>query len=136
VFRARGVSQDLDLPKLKEEGMTKLHKAMRIGAAAAMLALGLAAAATAQEGKVQAAGKEQSEKAKNLPSALAKALSRPANVATTQWADGTVAANLEGTFMNVWIAHVNADGSLSHACVNSAEQAVAALAGEGGLEVK
>lgn len=119
--------------------MTKLHKAMRIGTAAAILALGLAAAATAQEGKVQAAQKDpaaQSEKGKGLPSVLAKALSRPANVATTQWADGTVSADLAGTFMNVWIAHVNADGTLSHTCVNTAAGAEAALAGQGGLEVK
>ncbi len=120
--------------------MTKKHKAsVRIGAVAAALALCLAATATAQEGKVQAAQKNpagQSEKAKNLPSALAKALSRPANPLTTQWADGTVAADLSGTYMNVWIARVNADGSLSHACVNSAQGAVDALQGPAAAEVK
>lgn len=124
--------------------MTKMHEAgVRIGAVAAALALGLALSATAQEGKVQVAQKDpaaQSEKAKNLPSALAKALSRPANVATTQWADGTVAADLAGTYMNVWIARVNADGSLSHACVTSAEGAADALdlngGGQAGVEVK
>lgn len=119
--------------------MTKKHKAsVRIGAVTAALVLGLAVAATAQEGSIQGAKAPapQSEKAKNLPSALAKALSRPANVVTTQWADGTVAANLAGTYMNVWIAHVNADGSLSQACVNSADAAVEALAGQAGAEVK
>ena len=118
--------------------MTKLHKVLRIGTAASLV-LCLASAAMAQEGRVQAAQKDpaaQPEKAKCLPSFLLKALSRPANVATTEWVDGTVSADLGGTYMNVWIAYVNADGTLSHACVNSAAQAEAALAGQGGLEVK
>jgi hypothetical protein len=119
--------------------MTKKHKAsVRIGAVAAALVLGLAVSATAQEGSIQGAKTPaaQSEKAKNLPSALAKALSRPAILATTQWADGTVAADLAGTYLNVWIAHVAPDGSLSHACVTSADQAVDALNGQSGVEVK
>jgi hypothetical protein len=126
--------------------MTSKHKAgVRTGAIATALALGLAIAATAgegpREGRIKAVQQQQdqaarSEKARSLPSALAKALSRPQNVATTQWADGTVAADLAGTYMNVWIARVNADGSLSHACVNSADAAVQALAGQAGAEVK
>ncbi len=121
---------------------TKHSTGVRTGVIAAALALGLAITATAQEGpregKVQAAKNPapQSEKARNLPSALAKALSRPANPLTTQWADGTVAADLSGTYMNVWIARVNADGSLSHACVNSAQGAVDALQGPSAAEVK
>jgi hypothetical protein len=119
--------------------MTKKYKAsVRIGTVAAALVLGMAVNAMAQEGKVQGAKTPaaQSEKAKNLPSALAKALSRPANVATTEWADGTVAADLSGTYLNVWIARLNGDGSVSHACVTSADAAVEALEGQAGAEVK
>jgi hypothetical protein len=123
---------------------TQQKARVRTGAIATVLALGLALAATAEEGRegrIQAAQQEpaaRSEKARSLPSALARALSRPANVATTQWADGTVAADLQGTFLNVWIARVNADGSFSHACVNSAQQAADALnpGGQPAAEVK
>jgi hypothetical protein len=104
------------------------------GRSAAAIALGLvlAAGAAAVEGK---AGKP--DKAPQVPSALAKALNRnPQNVTLTQWADGTVAADLGGQYMNVWIARVNADGSLSQACVTSADEASNALAGQPTLEVK
>lgn len=74
--------------------------------------------------------------AKQLPRSLAQALRRePLRLATTQWPDGTVAADLGGGYLNVWIARVNPDGTVSHACVTSPAEAEAALAGSA-VEVK
>jgi hypothetical protein len=130
----------------EEKATHRLHLAAI--AAAALLTCGLpgiAAAAPAGQGAVQkappAAQSEPGAKAaapdKKLPAGLAQALRRePASLATTAWADGTVAVDLGGTYMNVWIARVNADGSLSQACVTSADEAANALAGAPALEVK
>jgi hypothetical protein len=123
------------------------HRLQAVVAAAALLACGLpgvAAAAPAKQGTIQKAPaapqaepSAKTEAGKNLPAGLAHALRRdPASLATTQWADGTVIADLSGTYMNVWIARVNSDGSLSHACVTTADEAANALSGQPALEVK
>lgn len=55
---------------------------------------------------------------------------------TTQFADGTVSLSLGGQFLNVAVVTTNADGSLSQACVNSLDEANAAIAGTPALEEK
>jgi hypothetical protein len=135
-----------------ERSTHRLHLAAVTAAALLTCGLpGVAAAAPAKQGTIQKApaapqaepGAPQAEPSakteagKQLPAGLAHALRRdPASIATTQWADGTVIADLSGTYMNVWIARVNPDGSLSHACVTNADEAANALSGQPALEVK
>jgi len=45
-------------------------------------------------------------------------------VAITEFADGTVSADLRQNFMNMSIARINPDGSTSSACVESIDQAL------------
>jgi hypothetical protein len=45
-------------------------------------------------------------------------------VAITEFADGTVSADLGQNFMNMSIARINPDGSTSSACVESIDQAL------------
>lgn len=45
-------------------------------------------------------------------------------VAITEFADGTVSADLGQNFMNMSIARINPDGSTSSACVESIDQAI------------
>lgn len=45
------------------------------------------------------------------------------NVQATQYADGTVSVSLQGAYMNYALVRVNADGSMSQACVDDAATA-------------
>ncbi|MEA2599812.1 MAG: hypothetical protein QOF89_804 [Acidobacteriota bacterium] len=60
------------------------------------------------------------------PTFMAKAASGDPQVTT--FADGTMSAVLPADFLNVWRVQINADGSLSQACVDGANAANANLA--------
>jgi hypothetical protein len=59
--------------------------------------------------------------------ALAKALKAVAapvmghEVQVTEHADGMLSAQLSADFLNIWVATLNPDGSLSHVCIDGAQ---------------
>jgi hypothetical protein len=49
-------------------------------------------------------------------------------------AEGAISADLQGGFQNVWLARLDAQGEVQHACVDSMSGALAFLNSTGGLE--
>jgi hypothetical protein len=72
--------------------------------------------------------------AQALSKAFGPMLNRSAqSVQVTQFPDGTLSVKLGTEYLNVWLAAVTADGSLTQACIDNSNAAGAQL---GGLEVK
>lgn len=95
-------------------------------AQAAPAPAGLTAFVDAKTGKLR---QPTPEEARQLAASM-PFLSRAAeNVQVTQFQDGTLSADLSGTFLNVWVARVNPDGSVSQGCADSAAGANAMLSG-------
>jgi hypothetical protein len=127
--------------------MTKMQrKGVRIAALAlvAALALGLAAAPAMAGGAkapnglqvaIDATGKIRQPTAaesRALAGQLSSQLTAKSAPQLTQWADGTLSMVLTEEYLNVWIVGLNADGSVSPACVDgynagSAQPAAPAL---------
>lgn len=91
---------------------------------AAPASAGLTAFVDAKTGKLR---QPTPEEARQLAASM-PFLSRAAeNVQVTQFQDGTLSADLSGTFLNVWVARVNPDGSVSQGCADSPAGAQAML---------
>jgi hypothetical protein len=58
------------------------------------------------------------------------------SVQVTQFPDGTLSATLGTDYLNVWLAAVTANGSLTQACIDNSNASNAAGAQLGGLEEK
>ncbi|HSN85635.1 MAG TPA: hypothetical protein VL025_02705, partial [Thermoanaerobaculia bacterium] len=132
--------------------MRKMVKSA-VQATAVVLALGLAATASAGENAApkKVVKKTQVEVAKPggagfvagvdpvtgkprqpLPAdfkALSEAMTQmfaaaPTSVTVTEYADGSISADLGETFMNMTLIRINPDGTSSEACVESLDQAL------------
>jgi hypothetical protein len=70
------------------------------------------------------------EEAKQLVAGMSKMFARTITAeAVTQHSNGMVSVNLAGSFLNVYLARINADGSVGQACVDNADAAVAFFQG-------
>ena len=67
---------------------------------------------------------------RSFKSMFGSSLSAAAQPATV-WPDGTVALALTDEYLNIWVARINPDGSVSHGCVDGPDQANAFIAGGG-----
>jgi hypothetical protein len=111
-------------------------KVFAVLAVAAVIALGLAAPATAADqkaprGGLQAAIDPATHQLRQPTAAEVAALSAQSMLMTksagepeiTSYADGTISAVLTADFLNVWLAAAGADGSLNQICVDGADAA-------------
>ena len=72
------------------------------------------------------------QEAKMMSDRLKAFLDRsPVGLQAQESADGTLSMNLQGGFLNVWVASVGADGSVANSCVTDAAAAQAILSGQG-----
>ena len=91
-------------------------------------AAGVQVAIDPQTGKIrQPTPEERRALDEGFRSMFGKSLTSTAQSVT--WPDGTAALEVGEEFTNVWVARINPDGSVSHACVDSAEAANAFVAG-------
>lgn len=65
---------------------------------------------------------------RSFKSMFGSSLSAAAQPATV-WPDGTVALALTDEYLNIWVARINPDGSMTHGCVDDPDQANAFIAG-------
>jgi hypothetical protein len=95
------------------------------------------AASNGMQVQIDASGKLRqptAAEAQALSSAFGVMLNRSAqSVQVTQFPDGTLSATLGSDYLNVWLAAVTANGSLTQACIDNSNAAGAQL---GGLEEK
>jgi hypothetical protein len=123
--------------------MKKTQKKARLlaafGAAALLTGASVAAAGEGMQAAVDAHGTLRQPTAAEVQKLLAPLqamLNRSAeSVQITERPDGTLSANLGTSYLNVWLAAVNPNGSLTQACVDNVDAAAAALQSSG-LEVK
>jgi hypothetical protein len=72
------------------------------------------------------------EEAKQLVAGMSKMFARTITAeAVTQHPNGMLSVDLSGSFLNVYLARINPDGSVGQACVDSADAAVAFFQGVG-----
>jgi hypothetical protein len=141
-------------PLARRKGMRNNQRRVVL-ALVAVLALGLTAAAAAGELKAQktavraagngmqvaidpATGKIRQPTAEEMRS-LAAALGTNkslANLQMKEYADGTLSVTLDESFLNVWVARIGADGTLSQVCVPASEADAAMNGSTPALEEK